>query len=207
LADRSAPIGEGASVRRSALIALLLAVAGGAGGCTAANMPKIPLLSSPPAETAAEAAAAPAAPAASGPTETSLLAPGTPTGVFTQVAHETLVCCVGAGGPLKATHVYRAEAQPPTRGGNAVILIHERDASLRDLRGPRAYRIDFVGEAAGVRVTATALKFEPKIAQAMARDVDTWAKGGSGCQLRALFPPPAPQVAAKATKSASQKKR
>jgi hypothetical protein len=189
---------------------LVLAVAGIAGGCTTANMPKIPLLS-PAAETAAETE--PAAPVPSGPTETSLFAPGTPTGVFTQVAHEALVCWFGAGGPLKATHVYRAEAEPPARGGKAVIVIHERDASLRDQRGPRAYRIDFVGEAAGVRVTAAALKFEPKLAQAMARDVDTWAKGGGGCQLRALFPPPPPQVAAKAakptkaTKGATQQKR
>jgi hypothetical protein len=192
---------------RAAVIALLATAAAGlAGGCTAASMPKIPLLS-PASESATEAAPAPqTVPVPSGPTEVSLLEPGTPTGVFTQVAHGALVCWFGAGGPLKATHVYRAEADPPAKGGNAVIVIYERDSSVRDLRGPRSYRIDFVAEAASVRVTAAALKFEPKLAQAMAKDVETWAKGGAGCQLRALFLPPAPQVVAKASKSAGKSK-
>jgi hypothetical protein len=160
------------------------------GGCTSANMPKLPslpLLPAPSAETDSTAAAAP-----SGPLETTIMVPGTPTGAFTQVAHEALGCWFGAGGPLKATHVYRAEAEPPAKGGAAEIVIHERDVSLRDQRGPRAYRISFDSEAAGVRVVATAMRFDQPKAQAMARDVETWAKGGSGCQLRALFPPPAP---------------
>src|SRR5262245_35396978 len=120
--ERSASIGEGASLRRAVTIALMLTIASLAAGCTAANMPKIPLLSPPAADTDAEATSAvPAAPVASGPIEMSLIAPGTPTGVFTQVAHEALRCWFGAGGPLKATHVYRADAQPPAKGGNAVI--------------------------------------------------------------------------------------
>jgi hypothetical protein len=127
--------------------------------------------------------------------------------VFTQVAHAALGCWFGASGPLRATHVYRAEAEPPAKGGAAVIVVHERDVSLRDQRGPRAYHISFNSEAAGVRVIATALKFDQPKAQAMARDVETWAKGGMGCQLRALYPPPAPSSAKTAKAPTQTKKR
>ncbi|MBO0763027.1 MAG: hypothetical protein J2P50_00295 [Hyphomicrobiaceae bacterium] len=126
---------------------------------------------------------------------------GTPTGVFTEVAREVLGCWFGAGGPLKASHVYHAEAEPPAKGGAAVIVIHERDVSFNDQRGPRAYRISFGDEAGGVHVVATALKFDGPKAQAMARDVETWAKGGTGCQLRALYPSPAPPSSAKTAKA------
>jgi hypothetical protein len=51
-----------------------------------------------------------------------------------------------------------------------------------------------------VHVGATALKFEAGKAQAMARDVETWAKGGNSCQLRALTPPPSAPVSAKPAK-------
>jgi hypothetical protein len=34
------------------------------------------------------------------------------------------------------------------------------------------------------------LKVPPGYAEPMTRDVETWAKGGSGCQLRASFPQP-----------------
>lgn len=177
------------------------------GGCTSANMPTLPTLPLFPASATETGAAAPAEAPPAGPVETSLAVPGTPTGVFTQVAHEALRCWFGPGGPLKPTHVYRAEAKPPAKGGAAEIVIHERDASLRDQRGPRAYRISFDSEAAGVRVVATALKFDQPKAQAMARDVETWAKGGTGCQLRALFPPPAPAKTAKTAKAPTQTKK
>jgi hypothetical protein len=181
---------------RSVVCALLLATF--AGGCTSANMPRLPLL--PPASDAG------GAPAQTGPHETFATASGTPTGVFAQVARGALGCWFAANGPLKASHVYRAEAEPPAKGGDAEIVIFERDVSLRDQRGTRAYRISFAGEGGGVRVTATALKFELKVAEAMARDVETWAKAGSGCHLPAVLPPPAPPPSPKTAKTAKAAK-
>ena len=184
-----------------AAIGLVLAAL--AGGCSANGMPTLQSLLPPPVETNSTAAAAAAAPSA--PTETSLSVPGTPTSVFAQVAQGMLGCWFGSG-PLKASHVYRAEAEPPTKGGEAEIVVHERDLSLRDQRGTRAYKVVFAGEGSGVRVTIMPLKIEAKLAEAMARDVETWAregvKPGAGCQLRALFPPPPPAAVAKATKPA-----
>jgi hypothetical protein len=138
------------------------------------------------------------------PHETSALVSGTPTGVFAEVARGALGCWFAADGPLKATHIYRAEAEPPAKGGDAEIVIHERDASMRDLRGPRAYRIAFVAEVTSVRVTMTALRLEPKLAQAMALDVGSWARGKESCRLRAVLPPP--PVASKASKASKTAK-
>jgi hypothetical protein len=177
-----------------------LVLAALAGGCSANGMPTLQSLLPPPPDTSSLAAAA----APSVPTETSLSVPGTPTGVFAQVAQGVLGCWFGGSGPLKVSHVYRAEAEPPAKGGEAEIVIHERDLSLRDQRGTRAYKITFLGEGPGVRVTTMPLKMEAKLATAMARDVETWSKEGvkqdGGCQLRALFPPPPSPVVAKATK-------
>jgi hypothetical protein len=168
-----------------------LAVA--AGACTGGpNLPALPLLLPP-----SEAGGAAAAGAQVGPHETALTVPGTPTEVFTAVARGALGCWFAATGPLKASHVYRAEAEPPAKGGAAWIIVYERDGSVRDQRGAKAYHVTFAGEASGVRVATTSLKFETAAAQAMARDVEAWAKGGASCQLRTVLPPP-PAVASAA---------
>jgi hypothetical protein len=182
---------------RKAGIGLVLAAL--AGGCSANGMPTLQSLLPPPSETSSVATP-------SQPYETSVVASGTPTGVFTQVAQGVLGCWFGADGPLRASYVYRAEAEPPAKGGEAEIVIHERDLSPRDQRGPTAYRISFAGEMGGVRVTAAALRLQLKLAEAMARDVEMWAKEGvkegTGCKLRTLFSPPPPVVAKATTKPA-----
>jgi len=143
----------------------------------------------------------------SGPYETAVIVSGTPTEVYALVARSVLGCWFGAGGPLKMSHVFQAEAEPPAKGGAAEIVIHERDTSFSDRRGVRAYRISFASEVTGVRVGMTALKFEAALAQAMAKDVQNWAKGGTGCQLRALLPPPAPRKGKIVKAPAAEKKR
>jgi len=135
-----------------------LALAALAGGCSADGMPTLQSLLARRSETNSTAAAA-AAPSA--PTETSLSVPGTPTNVFAQVAQGMLGCWFGSG-PLKASHVYRAEAEPPTKGGEAEIVIHERDLTLRDQRGTRAYKVMFAGEGSGVRVTMYVIPASPR---------------------------------------------
>jgi hypothetical protein len=122
--------------------------------------------------------------------ETTLIVSATPTATYAHVARGILGCWFGADGPLKATHVFHAEAQPPAEGGAAEIVVHERDVSLRDQRGVRAYRIGIAKEPAGARLVAAALKMEPRLARVMAKDVEVWAKGGTGCQLRSQFPAP-----------------
>ncbi len=199
-----------AATTRLAWIALV-AMLGGCAGGGGANLQQllgslsIPAVGAGPTETGA-IAAAPAAELPAGPHETSLFVAGTPTGVFAQVARGALGCWFAADGPLKATHVYRAEAQPPARGGDAEISIHERDATVRDLRGPRVYKISFTAESTGVRVATIAMKHELKVAEAMARDVAVWAKGGEGCQLRKVLTPPVPAPSAAVSKGSKSPK-
>lgn len=131
-------------------------------------------------------------PMAPGTVEASFIVPGTPTGVYALVARQALACWFGSDGPLKATYIYNATAEPPAKGGSAEIVIRERDATLRDQRGTRAYVVSFEAAASGVRVVTSPLKVEPPVAQAMAKDVEAWSKGGAGCQLRVVMPPPPP---------------
>jgi hypothetical protein len=178
-----------------------------AAGCTPSGLPSL-LGPMPPESGKTGPSEASNTFTSSSPYETSAIVPGNPTQVYTQVARGALGCWFGAGGPLKASHVFRAEAEPPAKGGSAEIVIHERDTSFRDQRGVKAYRIAFATEVMGVRIGMTALKFEAKRAQAMAKDVEAWAKGGSSCQLRALMPPPAPPAKGKMVKApAASKKR
>ena len=166
-----------------------------AGACSSANLPQLPA-GSAPVETGA-VASGPPEPAAY---ETTIIAPGTPTEVYALVAGGALRCWFGAGGPLKASHVFHAEAAPPADGGAAEIVLHERDPSLRDQRGPRAFRIAFTGDPGGVRVGITTIKVAAPLSELMVRDVVVWVSGGTGCQARLLSPAP-PQSAAPAQKS------
>jgi hypothetical protein len=122
---------------------------------------------------------------------------GDPTSLYTLVARGIHACWFGAGGPLGNTHVFRAEAQSPTKGGQAEIIIHERDVALTDQRGPQALRIAFENNGGVVRVATKVLKVPPGYGDPLTRDVETWAKGGSGCQLRASFPRPSATTAQK----------
>ena len=80
----------------------------GAGACSSANLPQLP--ASPDAlETGAVGSGHPEG----APVETAVVVPGTPTEIYTLVAGGALRCWFGADGPLKATHVFHAEAAPP----------------------------------------------------------------------------------------------
>jgi hypothetical protein len=143
----------------------------------------------PPGSLGAEAAAG-----SQVPLETAVIAPGTPTEVYTLVARGALNCWFGADGPLKATHVFEAAAEPPANGGAAEIVLYERDETLRDKRGARALRVEITSSQTRVRVGITVIRFGPPLARAMSKDVATWARGGSGCEVRGVLPPPPPQA-------------
>ncbi len=131
----------------------------------------------------------------SAPIATATTVSGEPVAIYTLVARGIHACWFGTGSPLRNTHVFRAEAQSQTKGGEAEIVIHERDLAQADQRGQQAVRIAFENAAGLVRVGITVVKVPPGYGEPMARDVAVWAKGQSGCELRASFPP-APEAAA-----------
>jgi hypothetical protein len=131
------------------------------------------------------------------PLETAVIVNGSPTGVYALIARGALNCWFGADGPLKPTHVFEAEAQPAASGGAAEIVLYERDETLRDKRGSRSLRVQIASLETRVRVGTSVIKIAPPLAQAMSKDVETWARGGSGCEVRAALPPPPPQAVGK----------
>ncbi len=124
------------------------------------------------------------------PLETAVIVSGSPTGVYALIARGALNCWFGADGPLKPTHVFEAEAQPPASGGAAEIVLYERDETLRDKRGTRALRVQIAGSETSVRVGTSVIENR---AAAGAGDVQGCRNVGSRRQrLRGAGGPSAP---------------
>lgn len=109
---------------------------------------------------------------------------GSPTDVYTNVARGALTCWFGAKGPLKGQYIYHGEANPPSKGGRAVIVIHLFDPAAPSPRGLRAYQIVIAQESPEVERTAVVtenLKMPEPLASRMADDVRRWAAAETGC--------------------------
>ena len=130
---------------------------------------------------------------------------GSVTDVYSRVANRALNCWFGATGPLKPTHVFAAEAPPPSSGAAAEIVIHEKDTGAPSPRGTRAFRITIARESdVTTRLVLQAGKLPTDLADAMERDVVAWGIGKDSCDAQIVRPPPPPPVAEKRKK---QKKR
>ena len=156
---------------------LLLATA----ACSASTLPTLPPSQPAPQAGDVETSQAPA--------EVVSIVPGTPTEIYALVARGAHRCWFGAEGPLKPTYVFHAEADSPASGGTAEMVLHERDETLRDKRGSRAFRVSFASVPAGVRLAIAVPRMEQQLAQVMTKDVAAWAKGGTDCEVRKHMPP------------------
>src|SRR5262249_44027241 len=125
------------------------------------------------------------------PVETVSIVPGTPTEAYSLVARGVHRCWLGPDGPLKPTHVFHAEAEPPAKGGAAEIVLKERCESRGERGGAQAFGIEFKSARAGGGVGRASLKREPQLGQLMPRDAAAWARGGTECEGRKQFPPQA----------------
>lgn len=139
-------------------------------------------------------------PIEAGASDASFTVGSSATDTYAAVARGALNCWFGANGPMKRSHIFHADANPPAKGGSAEIVLQERDASLSDQRGVRAFRVAFIPAGEGTQVTVSHLKVDPNVALALTRDVETWARGQAGCQLRTVLEPvpdpvPQPKVA------------
>ncbi|RTL71566.1 MAG: hypothetical protein EKK41_09365 [Hyphomicrobiales bacterium] len=160
----------------------------------------------PPAEVAGQPNSAPTTtasvpkPIEAGVSDASFTVGSNATDTYAAVARGALNCWFGANGPMKRSHIFHADANPPAKGGSAEIVLQERDASLSDQRGVKAFRVAFIPTGDGTQVTVSHLKVDPNVALALTRDVETWARGQAGCQLRTVLDPvpdpvPQPKVA------------
>ncbi|MEQ1577236.1 MAG: hypothetical protein ABL894_06255 [Hyphomicrobium sp.] len=131
-----------------------------------------------------EANAAPALPDL--PSLTSLtkganLPVGSPTDIYTRVARGALTCWFGASGPLKGPYIYHAEADPPSKGGRAEIVVRTRDLTASDPRSLKAYRISIEPGGEGTNVTVENAKIAEPLASRLTADVHRWAADQEGC--------------------------
>lgn len=109
---------------------------------------------------------------------------GSPTDVYTNVARGALTCWFGTKGPLKGQYIYHGEAEPPSKGGRAVIVIHVLDREAPSPRGLRAYHIVISQESPEVERTLVAaenLRIPEPLASRMTEDVRRWAAAETGC--------------------------
>jgi hypothetical protein len=106
---------------------------------------------------------------------------GSATELYSRVARGAVACWFGAAGPLKKDYIYHAEADAPSRGGKAEIIIHQRDLAQPNPRGAKAFRVNIepVGETATVQTEN--LKMPEPMGAAMTADVGRWSKGDQGC--------------------------
>jgi hypothetical protein len=107
---------------------------------------------------------------------------GSPTEVYERVARGAMSCWFGTDGPLKANYVYHAEAEPAGKGGNAEIVIHERDRRpTENPKGIRAYRVAITPEDGQTTLVFENLKLPEPVAKAMEADARRWGTGALGC--------------------------
>jgi hypothetical protein len=111
---------------------------------------------------------------------------GSATEIYARVARGANTCWfVGPGpgqaGPLKKDYIYHAEADAPSRGGKAEIVIHARDLANPNPRGAKSYRINIDPDGEGATLKTENLKMSEAMSAAMTADVNRWAKGDQGC--------------------------
>ncbi|MGE5267219.1 MAG: hypothetical protein ACM3L9_07630 [Deltaproteobacteria bacterium] len=106
---------------------------------------------------------------------------GAPTEIYTRVARGILTCWFGPNGPLKPGYIYFADADPPSKGGGAVISIHKRDREASDPRSIRAWKLAVVPAPEGTTVDIENFKLPPEYAEPLGRDARRWAAGEEGC--------------------------
>lgn len=106
---------------------------------------------------------------------------GSPTEIYTRIARGMTVCWLGSHGQLKGSHILHAEAAPPSRGGRAEIVIHERDTTTPNPRGNRAFRVLITPSAETAVVESENARFPLETGQRMSADVRRWGRGDLSC--------------------------
>ena len=119
----------------------------------------------------------------------SFVVAGTPADVYVMVARGAMSCWFSPAGPLRRTHVFSADVDPPARGGAALISLHEKDQKAGDQRGARAYQVAMTTAPGGTQVAIATPKMAAEIAEAMKIDVKIWARGKPSCEVSTLLAP------------------
>lgn len=115
--------------------------------------------------------------------------PGTPADIYVMVARGAMSCWFSPAGPLRRSHIFMADVDPPARGGAALITLNEKDPKAGDQRGARAYQVAMTMAPGGTQVAIATPKMAPEIAEAMKIDVQIWARSKQSCEVSTLLAP------------------
>lgn len=131
-----------------------------------------------------------------------------PVEIYSRIARGANLCWFGPLGSLKKTHIFHADAAPPAAGGEAEIILHERDANAQSPRSLRWFRISVIKAGEGSTVQVENLRFPEPVARDLTADVVRWAAGtiecsavGTGGWAPKPEPPAAPSKAPSAKKA------
>lgn len=137
--------------------------------------------------------------------------PATPVGsateLYARIARGANSCWFAANGPLKRDYIYHAEADAPSRGGKAEIIVHARDPSQPNPRGPKSYRIKIDPDGEQAKVTTENLRMPEVAATEMTADVERWSRGEQGCVGQTTAAGWGPQSPAAAAPAKPDKKK
>lgn len=106
---------------------------------------------------------------------------GTSTEIYERTARGVLTCWLGANGPLKATHMFHAVAEPARMGGLSEIVLYERDGGEERKRGAQAALIRIEPVASSANVSFRNVRLPDDQADRFNTDVYRWAAGDEGC--------------------------
>jgi hypothetical protein len=101
---------------------------------------------------------------------------------YARIARGAHSCWFSATGPLRRTHIFHADVDPPTRGGAAEIGVLERDATQPSPWGRRVFRIELTASDGSTAIEVANLALPEALAARMRADVFEWLDGRSACQ-------------------------
>lgn len=138
---------------------------------------------------------------------------GSPIEIYTRIGRGAGICWFGPHGELKATHIFHAEVAPPSKGGRSEIVIHEKDLSMPNPRGNRAFRVHISPHGDNAELEIENIRFPIETGQRMAADIRRWARDDLTCHdaahtkgWDAKNAPPQPDAPAKPAPKARERK-
>jgi hypothetical protein len=126
---------------------------------------------------------------------------GPPAEIYRLIASGSARCWFAPRSPLKTTHIFHADAEPPAKGGAVEVAVLVRDTAAPKPWGPRAFRALLTADGSYTSIEVQNLSMTAEVATQMRADVFHWAQGGQNCKLKPppeeAGPPPPPSKAAK----------
>lgn len=103
-----------------------------------------------------------------------------PVDAYLKIAHGAKICWFAPGRALAGVYAYTADAQPESKGGNAEIVIFQKEVDGR--KGLRSFTISMVKRGEGTQLSVENARIPDDINQTMSADIARWVGGGDGCE-------------------------